>query len=78
MNASSFDCEEECSWRNSLLSQHSNIPSYAYWREMDIAKASLDERIQWWKDTARTYPSGNNREMSDEALRRLQLIKSSH
>ena len=41
--------EEECLFRNIFAMMDTDIPSYALWRTSDIAKRTIEERIQWWK-----------------------------
>ena len=70
-----FDIATECKWRNSLLSQYNKLPSYAYWREIDIMYSTIDERIQWW-DSINSQVTVKTRRIINEALRRLSLLKS--
>ena len=71
-----FDIATECEWRNSMLSQYNNLPSYAYWRDIDIMNSTIDERIQWWESIINSQVTAKTHRIINEALRRLLLLKS--
>ena len=77
-----FTASEECEWRNALLSRYEKLPHYALWRDSDVEKSSLSSRILWWSDAALDFPSGEPRQMIEDAISRLMSLyvesKSAH
>ena len=35
---------------NALLKRYGNLPSYAFWRPMDIDRETENDKILWWND----------------------------
>ena len=63
---------DEATDRNSILiGKYNKIPSYALWRDIDIERQKLDERIKWWSN----YSESKNKLAKSTAEYWLKLLK---